>query len=146
MKKLFATLSLAALISTSAVARDTISRDPAVLPQAARTTIDNRFKSKISLIKIDKTLSHISEYEVILTDGTEVTFDAQGNWKEVEAPRGSEVPKEFVPETTRKYVKDNHKGTKIVSIERKRGGRYDIELSDGTDMIVNSDGTFNKYD
>lgn len=146
MKKLLTTLALAAVISGSAVARGNISRDPDTLPPAARTTIDNKFKAKISIIKIDKTLSHINEYEVILTDGTEVTFDAQGNWKEIEAARGSEVPKEFVPQATRDYVKSNHKGAKIVSIERKRGGKYDIELSNGIDIIANPDGTFNKYD
>ena len=146
MKKLFASLALATIIAGSAAARDNISRDPAVLPQPAQTTIDNKFKAKISLIKIDKTLGHINEYEVILNDGTEITFDSKGNWKEIEAARGSEVPKAFVPEATRNYVKANHKGTKIISIERKRGDKYEVELSDGTDFVTNADGTFNKYD
>ena len=87
----------------------------------------------------------VKEYEVIMTDGTEIKFDPQGNWKEVETRSSSSVPEGFVPLAIRKYVKANHAGTRVVGIEKTRKG-YEVELSDGIDMQFNKDAEFVRYD
>ena len=81
----------------------------------------------------------------MLTDGTEISFDRQGNWKEVETSAQKSVPSAFVPAAAQRYVKEQHKGQHIVGIERTRGG-YDVELSNGIDIKFNDAGSFVKYD
>ncbi|MDE6300447.1 MAG: PepSY-like domain-containing protein [Muribaculaceae bacterium] len=126
-------------------ARDNYARDIKTLPAAAQAEIKNNFKAGVSVIKIDKDLGRISEYEVILTDGTEITYDSKGNWKDVEVAPNHEVPAVYVPAPVREYVKKSHKGTKIVGIEKERKG-YEVTLSNGIDIKFSADGSFLKYD
>lgn len=132
-------------ISTAASARDGYTRDLSVLPTAARSIIADNFKAKVSVIKVDKSFGHVSEFEVILTDGTEISFDKDGNWENIEVRADGAVPSKFVPAAIAKYVKDNQHEQKIVSIEREKNG-YDIELTNGIDMKFSKDGTFLRYD
>ena len=108
MKKIL--LILAMIVGVfAASARDTYSHDINVLPVAAQTTIKNNFKADISHFKIDKDLGRISEYDVVLTDGTEITFDKNGNWKDVEVRRNGAVPSALVPKDIATYVNQNQK-------------------------------------
>lgn len=145
MKKLLLLLVLifAAVIPMSA--KDRYTHDTSVLPQAARTTIRNNFKSDVTVIKIDKDFGRISEYEVILSDGTEISFDFKGNWKNVETRKSSAVPNAFVLKQIRDYVAKAQPGTRVVGIEKERSG-YDVELSNGIDMKFDSKGNFKRYD
>lgn len=129
----------------SASARDTYSRDINVLPKAAQTSLANNFKAKVNHIKIDKELGRISEYDVVLTDGSEITFDRDGNWKDIEVKNGSSVPAKFIPATIAAYIKQNQKNASVVGIEKNRKG-YEVELSNGVDMVFNSNGKFVRYD
>lgn len=144
MKKLFLGLMLAAVAVAPALA-DTYVNNDSALPVAAKEVIKKNFKSKVSLVKVDKDFGRIDEYEVKLSDGSEITFDSKGNWKEVEAASTKSVPASFVPKTVSQYVKKNHGGSNIVSIERKRGG-YDVKLSNGIEMKFDKSGRFKKYD
>lgn len=145
MKKIIMILMVALGISATAVARDTYAHDASVLPEAARTTIASNFKAKVSVVKIEKTLGHIDEYEVTLSDGTEITFDSHGNWDNVETANTKSVPSSLVPENIRNYVAKNQSGTHIVGIDKERSG-YDIELSNGVDMKFDKTGNFVRYD
>lgn len=144
MKKFLFVLS-AFIVALTVSAKDTVSHDPAVLPEAARTIIKNNYKADISFIKIDKDWGRISEYEVILTDGSEVKFDSKGNWKEVESRRNTSVPSFFVLKTIRDFVSKNHPGQKIVGIDKDRKG-YDVTLSNGIDIEFDTKGNFKHYD
>lgn len=145
MKKLFTILMLTVFVALGVNAKDSYSHDPAILPEAARTTIKNNFKSAVSIIKIDKDFGRISDYEVILTDGTEISFDRSGNWESVECSVKNTVPKAFVPQKVSDYVKQAQPKTHIVGIEKDRGG-YDVELSNGIEMKFNRNGDFQRYD
>lgn len=145
MKKILLAFALLFGLASTACAKDSYSRDESILPQAARTTISNNFKSKISLIKTEKTVGTVTEYEVILTDGSEISFDKNGNWDEVDVPRGKEVPSGFIIKGIKEYVNQNHSGQKIESIDKERSG-YDIELSNGIDLKFDKDGKFIRYD
>ena len=62
-------------------------------------------------MKIDKDFGRISEYEATLTDGSEITFDRDGNWKEIETNIEKSVPYAFVPTAISTFVKKNNPGT-----------------------------------
>lgn len=145
MKKLLIVLALFLCVSVAMQARDEYSRDINTLPQAAQTVLSKNFKAELSLIKIDKTLGRIDDYEVILTDGTEVEFDSKGNWKKIETPNNKNVPSALLPKTLTDYVSKNHKKAKIVGVEKERN-KYEVELNNGIDMIFDLNGNFIKFD
>ena len=99
----------------------------------------------MNVIKIDKDFGRVSEYEVVLTDGTEVTFDRQGNWDSVEVGLKGTIPSAFIPKALSDYVKKVQPGQKIVGIDKEHSG-YDVELSNGVEMKFNKQGEFVKYD
>lgn len=144
MKKILLIMAvLSGFISASA--RDTYSHDVAMLPVAAQNMLKKAFKADVSHIKIEKEWGHISEYDVVMTDGSEITFDSKGNWKDVEVRRNGAVPSEFVPVAIQNFVKKDQKNVTITGIEKSRHG-YDVELSNGIDMKFDSDGKFLRYD
>ncbi len=146
IKKSLMMLAIALGVATTAVARDDYAHDASVLPQAARTTIENNFKkAQVSVVKVEKTLGRVSEYEVILNDGTEITFDRNGNWENVETGRSKSVPAAFIPEAIRKYISSNQPGTRVIGIDKERSG-YDVELANGIDMKFDKAGKFIRYD
>lgn len=144
MKKLLMFLMLAVSVF-SVSARDTITRDVNVLPTAAQTVLKNNFKASVSHIKIDKDLGRISEYDVVLNNGTEITFDKDGNWKDVEMNNSTAVPSSFVPANITNYVKQNQKNSKIVGIEKERNG-YSVDLANGVEIKFDKQGNFVRYD
>lgn len=128
-----------------ASAKDNYSHDPSILPQAAITTISDNFKAEISVIKIDKDFGRVSDYEVILTDGTEIKFDRNGNWEDVECSNNKSVPASFIPKVISEFVSNNQPNTHIVGIEKGHSG-YEIALSNGIEAKFNKNGAFQRYD
>lgn len=141
MKKLIMSLALIAGISLGASARDEYAKDSTVLPEVAQTTLSDNFNSEVSTIKIERTLGRVSEYEVTLADGTEISFDRNGNWESVESERPSAVPSSIVLAPISDYVAKNYAGANIVSIERDRRG-IEVELSNGLDLHFSHTGKF----
>lgn len=144
MKKLMITLMMVITFSSVAFA-DKYVRDDSALPVAAKTVIKKNFKSEVSLVKIDKKLGRINEYDVILNDGTEISFDSKGNWKEVEVAKNKSVPQAFILQSIRDYVKKNHNGVNIVGVE-KDSRHVEVTLANGIEMKFNHDGKFLRYD
>ena len=148
MKKtlsLLCAILMALTLSFSAQARDKYSHDASSLPPAATVVLDKYFKAEVSLVKIDKSFGRVSEYEVILRDGTEVTFDGSGNWKEIETSVNSKVPDKIVPQAIRTYVKSHQNKSVIIGIEKDRRG-YDVTLANGVEIEFDSAGNFLRYD
>lgn len=145
MKKFLLLIAIVIGVSTAAMAKDIYGHDASVLPEAARTTIANNCKAEVSVVKIEKDFGRISEYEVVLTDGTEITFDRNGNWKDVETNKAASVPAGFIPQAISDFVAKNHQGTNIVGIDKERYG-YEVELSNGVDIKFDKNGRFMRYD
>ena len=145
MKKLIAILAIFILTSVSISARDKYSRNESDLPKAALATINNNFKSKISLIKKESTIGIVKEYEVILNDGCEICFDRNGNWFDIETPWNMSVPSGFIPQSITDYIKKNHKNERIIGLERDNKN-YTVELSNGIEIKFDIQGNFKKYD
>lgn len=145
MKRLLLILALVIGVTAGVSARDNYAHDASVLPKAAQSILKQYTKAKVSLVKIEKDFGRVSEYEVILDDGTEVTFDKNGNWENVEVNVNKSVPAGFVPKSISDYVKKNQKGARIVGIEKERNG-YEVELSNGIDMKFDKNGNFLRFD
>ncbi len=145
MKKLSLVLFIIAICVGFVSAKNNYSRDVSVLPQAAQSIIKKNFKAKVEIVKIDKDFGRISEYEVKLSDGSEITFDRNGNWKDVETGIDNRVPDAFIPANTRKFIKANHNGQHVVGIDKDRNG-YEITLTNGIDFKTDKEGRFLRYD
>lgn len=145
MKRLLIALAIAAGLGFGAQARDHYQRTDASLPEAAKLTIQKHFKADVSLVKIEKKFGSVHEYEVILTDGTEISFDRDGNWENVETAANLAVPASMIPSGVKDFVKKNHSGTHVVGIDKERSG-YEIELSNGLDLKFDKNGKFMRYD
>ena len=113
VKKLLIMIVAVLGISTAAMAKDTYARDASVLPKAAQTMIANNFKAKVNVVKIESDFGRVSEYEVVLTDGTEISFDRDGNWDNVEVGVQGSIPKAFIPQAIADYVKANQPGLSL---------------------------------
>lgn len=145
MKKLFA-LMLAIVFAVAVVsARDRVTTDVNYLPQVAQQILKKHFpKAAVNHIKIDSKTFGGKEYDVVLNNGTEIEFDDKGEWKDIDAGMNG-VPASIVPESIATFVKKNHRGQKIVSIDRSKKG-YEVELSGGLDLKFNRYGHFVRID
>lgn len=146
MKKLLLAMAIMLVGCLAAVAGGKVYHDGSMLPEAAKAMISKNFKSTVSLVKVETDFGRVSEYEVVLTDGTEVSFDRSGNWKEVDTSVNSQVPSSLMPKSVIDYVKQNHKGTRIVGIENKGNRGFEITLSNDIDLLFDARGTFLRYD
>lgn len=145
MKKILTLLAMLVGVVCFASARDTYAHDASVLPPATQTTLKNNCKARVSVVKIDKDFGRISEYEVVLTDGTEVTFDHNGNWKDVEVGAKSSVPKGFIPAAIATYIAKIQPKQRVIGIEKSSRG-YEVDLSNGVEMKFDTAGKFIRYD
>lgn len=141
MKKMILSLALIAGISLGAAARDEYAKDSSILPEAAKTVLSDNFSSEVSKIKVERTLGEISEYEVTLANGTEISFDRFGDWKDVDTERAEAVPAGIVLKPIQDYVAKNYAGATITGIERDRRG-IEVELSTGRDLHFTHTGKF----
>lgn len=145
MKKLIASLIVMAFAVIPMMARDQVTTNVNTLPAAAQTMLKKYFpKTAVNHIKIDKKTFGGKEYDVVLTNGTEIEFDSEGNWTEVDCGI-NKVPDGLILKSIRTYVKQNFKGAKIVSIEVKKN-KYDLKLSNGLEAEFDRAGNFRKVD
>lgn len=145
MKKLVTLMLCLCLCACVAFARTNISRNVADLPSAAQSMLKTHFgKTGVNHIKIDHKTLGGTDYDVILNNGTEIEFDSNGNWKEIDCGQTA-VPAKLILPAIQKYVNTNYAGTKIVQIEIERN-KYKIELSNGLDLEFSRNGKFLRID
>lgn len=145
MKKIFSILFILSLLCQVAVGRDFVTHDVSRLPVKARELVNKNFPEvNISYLKIDNELFKSKNYEVTLTNGTEIEFDKNGEWKEIDCKRNS-VPAVFVSAPIMEYVNQYYPDQRIVKIEKLRRG-YQIELTNDLDITFDSKGRFLRMD
>ncbi|MDE6512114.1 MAG: PepSY-like domain-containing protein, partial [Muribaculaceae bacterium] len=101
--------------------------------------------SGVSHIKIGKEFGQIRKYDVVLNDGSEISFDKHGNWNDVEVGRSSSVPSAFILSPISTFIKHNQSDAYVTGIEKKAYG-YEVELSNGVDVRFSLKGKFLRYD
>lgn len=100
---------------------------PNKLPNAAKSFIEQYFADQ-TIVSAEKEMDDGQVvYEVTLSDGTELDFDENGEWTDVDC-QNRQVPDGIVPEKIRSYVATNYPDNFIVEIEHKYN-RYRIELN-----------------
>lgn len=116
------------------------------LPQSAQTFIKQNFGSETIQNVIKETEASGDEYKVQLSNGIQIDFDANGQWKEVKAGVASQsVGALFLPQVTRDYLSENYPEINIESVERDAKG-IDIELQNNTDLKFDTNGNFLRID
>lgn len=102
------------------------------LPEAAQQTVARYFdKEKVMLVKEDREWFG-KLYEVKFSDGTELEFLGDGQWKEIDCHHRA-VPEELIPSQIAMYVKAHFPDRTVVKIERDRRG-YEAELDNDVDL------------
>ena len=80
------------------------------------------------------------EYDIYLSDGTEIDFDANNQWDNVDC-HCKAVPAALIPQAIATYVKNNYQNIAITKIDKDYQG-FDIELANGLDLNFDSSGRF----
>ncbi|RGM46199.1 MULTISPECIES: PepSY-like domain-containing protein [Bacteroides] len=145
MKKILSMIVLALAAVQFAFAGDVITQDVKQLPLTARNFINQYFsKPQVSHIKIETNILQSKKYEVLLTDRTEIDFDSNGNWTEVDCKKVA-VPGALIPVSVKEYVKTNFPQEIITKIERGRNG-VEVELGNDYSLKFNNKGKFVSMD
>lgn len=145
MNRFLISVIMMIVVGLSTACADNYSHDASALPASAQSVIKKNFKAGVSLVKIDKDLGFIKDYEVVLKDGTEIKFDSDGNWEEVEVSADKNVPASFLVAGIRSYLAANFKGVNVVGIEKNRKD-YEVKLANGIDLKFDRSGKFLRYD
>ncbi len=145
MNKVTNIMAIATLFSTiSLVSCKNAVVPPDQLPESALSFIKEYFPEiAVSYVRKDAELTHTT-YEVVLQDGTEIEFNAKGEWDNVDCNR-SAVPAELVPEAIFNYVKDHFPGQAIVKIDKEPYG-HEIELANDLELKFGKDGQLKNID
>lgn len=113
------------------------------LPMNAQTFMETYFGGNGNVKKIEKeTYSNMVFFDVETKDGFEIMFNSDGEWQEIDAPDGSTVPSEVIPEQIMQTLNQQYQGYGVVEIN-KTGQNYNVELSNnqgGSSIIL----TFNQ--
>lgn len=97
------------------------------LPETARTFIRQHFPHTTILSAEKEKEDGVKQYNVRLADGTEIEFDAKGNWKSIEC-EFSVLPEAALLPTISEYIAENYPGSKAYKIDKKYGG-YEVEIT-----------------
>ena len=135
MKKVLSILVLVLATVQMAFAGDVITRDAKQLPLTARNFINQYFtKPQISHIKIETGILGSKSYEVLLTDRTEIDFDSNGNWTDVDCKKAA-VPAALIP--ARRLCR--------APVSYRRSG-VEVELANDYSLKFNKKGQFVSMD
>lgn len=132
-------IGLALMTNMACADNDKVTNNINELPQVSRTFLNNYFDgNKVSHIKIDKDLFLVDSYDVILTDGTSVEFNRDGEWKEVKSFQQN-IPDTLIPAEIRQYVSQNYPGQKIMTVERGKR-KVSVDLANGLELKFDLNG------
>ena len=136
----------AIVVSVAAIqARDRVVA-PSELPGAAQALIQKHFgNNKINHVIAEGNMFGIHEYDVTLTDGTELEFDTAGNLKEVYCSAEKGLPADMLPKGVTSYIKKYFPNQKVVKLEVKKK-KYEVELRSGVELEFDKSGNFLRAD
>lgn len=115
------------------------AQSKADLPWDVTNYVDKHFSGQnIDKIEIDEG-DQDEMYEIKLSDGTELDFDANGEIVEIDSKNGFSA--DALPMAIAQKVKDKHGMAKIVDFEKENDG-YEIEFEDGTEVDFDTAGNY----
>jgi len=116
------------------------------LPATGSTFLKEHFNN-VTVLSVTKEKEGFSgtEYKVLLDNRTEVKFDKNGNWKEVDGANNIAIPTTFILPVIVDYVTEKYPNADFNSIE-KDNGNFDVELTNELELVFNSQGDFLRID
>ena len=143
MKKNILTLVLAIFLSASAFAQNGMTK-LGQLPATAQEFVKTYFNDyNIQYVFNDKEFADV-DYKIRFEDGTEIEFNAKGEWTDVSSKQKC-IPTGFILKEITNYVEMYHNDMCITDIEREFN-RITIELNDTLELEFNSKGKLVSYD
>lgn len=140
MKKIGIIMVVLALVMGTVVADDRII-SPEKLPQKAKDFIAQTFSGEtIRYVEQDDW-----DYEVQLSNRTEIDFRNNGEWENIKCYAG--IPFSAFPAEIGSYLKANFADEKVVEAERERGN-YELKLTNYLEVYFDKNGKYlgQKYD
>lgn len=104
-------LNIITILSLSLNADIIISADN--LPNVSKEFLQHNFKAPIGIVQKDK-----NSYEVYLSDGTELEFDIDGAWKEIEN-KAFPFDLDFLPQNLANIIKNEFQIQKLEKLKEK---------------------------
>ncbi len=114
------------------------------LPAEAQTFLTENFSD----FPVSYAVKECNEYDVILTDGTEIEFNGKGEWKTVEMKHKS-IPAAVLatlPPSVSSYLTTSFGNVPVEKVEKGFCPAYKAELVNGLDVYFNSKGICTKVD
>ena len=143
MKKQILTVAAILLLSITAFAQNGMTKFNQ-LPIKAQEFVKTYFKDyKISYVLSDKEFANV-DYKVCFEDGTEIEFNAKGEWTDVSGKQNC-IPTGFILTAITDYVNTVHQDVCITDVE-KEYNRITVELSNKLELEFNSKGKLISYD
>ena len=145
MKRILA-FSLALLASTSLSLQAAADRiiQYAQLPKPAQTFLEKYFRAQTATRIAEDFDDREAIYEVTLSDGVEIDFNSQGQWRKVDGDR-IPIPTAFIPAQIMQDLQRRRPGDQVIEIEHNRRG-YKLELSSGIEAHYTNQLRFSHYD
>ena len=110
------------------------------LPQAAQNFILQYFPGdEVTYVQREKDDGRKS-YDVLLNNGTELEFDENGNWTDVDC-KFSRLPEGILPEPIATHLAENYPQHTPYKVEKKLGG-YEVSVTGSLELIYTADGSF----
>ncbi|MEG1555475.1 MAG: PepSY-like domain-containing protein [Bacteroidales bacterium] len=145
MKRMILTVVAGLLLFTTGCAQERVLNKVSELPQTAQTLISTYFsQDKISYIKVENEVLESKKYEIKFTSGTEIDFDKNGNWTEINCKKNA-IPNNLIPAGISSYVKGKYSQNIITKIEKEAKG-YSVELNNDLDLVFDKKGNFLKIE
>ncbi|MBO5848255.1 MAG: PepSY-like domain-containing protein [Bacteroidales bacterium] len=143
MKKQILTLATILLLGFTTFAQNGM-KNIQQLPQKAQEFVKTYFNDyNVAYILTDKELADI-DYKIRFEDGTEIEFNAKGDWTDVSGKQNC-IPTGFILKEITDYVNAYHNDLCITDIEREFN-RITVELSNNLEIEFNSKGKLISYD
>lgn len=143
MKKQILTLATILFLCVSAFAQNGMTQFEQ-LPATAQEFVKTYFNDyKVQYIFSDREFADV-DYKIRFEDGTEIEFNAKGEWTDVSSKQKC-IPTGFILKEITDFVKANHKNMCITDVEREFN-RIKIELNDNLEIEFNNKGKLISYD
>ena len=127
-------LALAALLSASVLYAQDMVIQPSQLPANAQSFLNTHFKGVgIGLAKKD-----LDSYDVTLTDGTEIDFVINGEWKDVDG-KYKAIPLGFLPSVLVSKVQVSQPNAQIIQVEKEING-YKFKFNNNMEVYADFNG------
>lgn len=104
------------------------------LPESIKHFIASNFNAQIGLVQQDS-----DEYEIYLSDGTELEFDIMGDYKEIKSELAP-LSLSILPANIASIVQSQFPGAFLQKIKRKFS-YYELEFSNSLEVKIDSNGT-----